>query len=103
LGVVVTATGQLIGFDLNDLAGSVGVVFTPPVGEEVAAVEALADGHVVAVLSTGEVVDLAPSGGGLAVDATFVPQTGGAPGCPAHTTSPSATLSSSDGAAYGLT
>jgi hypothetical protein len=76
LGVVVTATGQLIGFNLNDLAGSVGVVFTPPPGEEVAAAQALANGHVVAVLSTGEVVDLAPSGGGLAVDATFVPQSG---------------------------
>jgi hypothetical protein len=77
LGVVVTATGQLVGFNLNDLAGSVGVVFTPPVGEEVAAAQALADGHVVAVLSTGEVLDLAPvGGGGLAVDATFVPQSG---------------------------
>jgi hypothetical protein len=76
LGVVVTATGQLVGFNVNNLAGGVGIVFTPPVGEEVAAAQALADGHVVAVLSTGEVVDLAPSGTGLAVDATFVPQTG---------------------------
>jgi hypothetical protein len=76
LGVVVTATGQLIGFNLNNLAGSVGVVFTPPVGEEVAAAQALADGHVVAVFSSGEVVDLAPSEGGLAVDSILVAQTG---------------------------
>jgi hypothetical protein len=76
LGVVVTATGQLVGFNVNDLAGSIGVVFTPPPGEEVAAAQALANGHVVAVLSGGEVVDLAPSGTGLAVDATFVPQSG---------------------------
>jgi hypothetical protein len=76
LGVMVTATGQLVGFDLNDLAGSVGVVFTPPPGEEVAAAQALADGHVVAVLSGGQVVDLAPSGTSLAVDGTFVPQSG---------------------------
>jgi hypothetical protein len=75
-GILVTATGQLIGFNLNDLAGSVGVVFTPPPGEEVAAAQALANGHVVAVLSGGQVVDLAPSGTGLAEDGTFVPQSG---------------------------
>jgi hypothetical protein len=52
------------------------MLFTPPAGEEVAAAQALADGHVVAVLSSGTVVDLAPSQGGLAVDSTFAPLTG---------------------------
>jgi hypothetical protein len=75
-GVVVTATGQLIGFDVNDLAGSVATLFTPPLGEAVAAAQALADGHVVAVLSSGTVVDLAPAEGGLAVDSTFAPLSG---------------------------
>src|SRR5262249_32272577 len=75
-GVLLTATGQLLGFDLNDLAGSVATVFTPPVGEAVAAAQALADGHVVAVLSSGTVVDLAPAEGGLAVDRTFAPLAG---------------------------
>jgi len=59
---------------VNDLAGS--VVLAPPPGEEVAAAQALADGHVVAVLSSGTVVELAPAGGGLVVESTFVPQTG---------------------------
>jgi hypothetical protein len=75
-GVVVTATGQLIGFNLDDLSGSVGVVFTPPPGEEVAAAQALADGDVMAVLSSGTVEELAPAADGLAVDSTLVPLTG---------------------------
>jgi hypothetical protein len=66
----------LLGFDLNDLAGSVTTLFTPPPGEVVAAAQALADGHVVAVLSSGTVVDLAPAEGGLAVDSTFAPLSG---------------------------
>jgi hypothetical protein len=74
-GVLLTATGQLLGFNLNDLAGSIGVLFAPA-GDEVAAAQALADGHVVAVLASGTVVDLAPVEGGLTVDSTFVPLTG---------------------------
>ena len=75
-GVVATADGRLIGFDLADFAASVGTVFAPPAGEGVNAVEALADGHVVAALDGGAVVDLAPSNGGLAVDQTFQSLTG---------------------------
>jgi hypothetical protein len=74
-GVLLRATGQLLGFNLDDLAGSIGVVFAPA-GDEVAAAQALADGHVVAVLSSGTVVDLAPVEGGLGVDSTLVPLTG---------------------------
>ncbi|MGB6499945.1 MAG: VCBS repeat-containing protein, partial [Thermoplasmata archaeon] len=48
-GVVATADGRLIGFDLADFAAA-GIVFAPPTGEGVAAAEALADGHVVAAL-----------------------------------------------------
>jgi hypothetical protein len=73
-GVVTTADGRLIGFDLSGFAG-VGVVFAPA-GERVAAAEAMPDGHVVAALDGGEVVDLAPSGGVLVVDATFQSLTG---------------------------
>lgn len=75
-GVMATADGRLIGFDLADFAASVGTVFAPPDGEGVAAVEALADGHVVAALEGGTVVDLAPSNGGLVVERTFLSLSG---------------------------
>ena len=75
-GVVTTADGRLIGFDLADFAASVSTVFAPPAGEAVDAAEALADGHVVVALDGGTVVDLAPSGGGMAVDQTFLSLTG---------------------------
>jgi hypothetical protein len=74
LGVIVTATGQLISFNLNNLSSSGAILFTPPPGEKVAAAQALADGHVVAVLNSGTVVDLEPAKDGLlAVDSTFAP------------------------------
>jgi hypothetical protein len=76
-GIVVTATGQLIGFNLNNLSSSGAILFTPPPGEGVAAAQALADGHVVAVLSSGTVVDLEPTKDGLlTVDSTFAPLAG---------------------------
>jgi hypothetical protein len=75
-GVVATADGRLIGFAFSDFGDSVGTLFAPPAGEGVAAEEALADGHVVAALEGGTVVDLAPSGGGLAVDRVFQSLTG---------------------------
>ncbi len=75
-GVVATADGRLIGFDLADFAASVGVMFAPPAGEGVNAVEALADGDVVVALDGGTVLDLAPANGGLAVDQTFQSLTG---------------------------
>jgi hypothetical protein len=75
-GVVATADGRLIGFNLGEFALSVGPVFAPPAGDGVAAAEALADGHVVAALDGGEVVDLAPVGGGLVVDAALLSLTG---------------------------
>jgi hypothetical protein len=73
-GIVATADGRLIGFDLGNFAASVDTVFAPLEG--VAAAEALADGDVVAALDGGEVVDLAPSGSGLVVDRTFQALTG---------------------------
>jgi hypothetical protein len=77
LGAIVTATGQLISFNLNDLANSGATLFTPPLGEAVVVAQALADGHVVAVLSSGTVVDLEPAKDGLlAVDSTFAPLAG---------------------------
>ncbi len=75
-GVVATADGRLIGFDLSDFPASVGTVFARPFGDGVAAAEALADGHVVAALEGGTVVDLAPSGGGLVVERTFLSLSG---------------------------
>jgi hypothetical protein len=65
-GVVVAATGQLLGFDLTDFAASVATVFAPPPGQAVAAAQALSDGHVVAALEGGAVVNLAPAGTGAA-------------------------------------
>jgi microcystin-dependent protein len=78
-GVVVAATGQLLGFDINSLSAS--TLFTPPAGEEVAAAQALADGHVVAALANGTVVDLTPTNDVLAEDLVFAPQ-GGLPAEP---------------------
>jgi hypothetical protein len=74
-GVVVTATGELLGFDVTNFAATAATVFAPA-GEPVEAAQALADGHVVAVLSGGAVVDLAPGDGGLSEDLTFAPLTG---------------------------
>jgi hypothetical protein len=79
-GVAVAAAGQLFGFDLNNFAGSVRTLFAPPPGEGVEAAEVLADGHVVAALDGGMVVDLTLANGGLAVDGAFMPLTG----VPAH-------------------
>ncbi|HKI31683.1 MAG TPA: VCBS repeat-containing protein [Gemmataceae bacterium] len=75
-GVVATADGLLVGFNLDNFAGSVRTLFAPPSGEGVAAAEALADGHVVAALDGGAVVELAPAGGALAVTGAFVPLSG---------------------------
>jgi hypothetical protein len=75
-GLVVAATGQLIGFDVNNFAASVATLFTPPAGQGVQAAQALADGHVVAALDGGAVVDLAPAAGGLAEDLAFAPLSG---------------------------
>jgi hypothetical protein len=80
-GVMVTSTGQLLGFNLNDLASSGAIVFTPQLGEVVAA-QALADGHVVAVLSSGTVEELAPTADGLTPDGTTFEPLAGTPSEP---------------------
>jgi hypothetical protein len=56
VGVAVTTTGQLAGFDLN--TRTAGTVFTPPAGEGVTAVQALADGNLVVAEQGGGVEEL---------------------------------------------
>jgi hypothetical protein len=57
-GVVLTATGQLIGVNLTNLT-TTGPVFTSPAGQDVTAVQALTDGNLVAAEQGGIVALLA--------------------------------------------
>jgi hypothetical protein len=76
-GVLLTATSQLIGFNFDDLSDSIETDFTPPSGEQIVADQALANGQVVALLSSGAVEGLAPAaGGGLTPFSISVPLTG---------------------------
>jgi hypothetical protein len=78
VGVVPTADGRLMGFDLNNFAATVSPVFIPPVGEGVNAVQALADGNLVAALDGGTVAELHadPVSGLYSIASTFEPLTG---------------------------
>lgn len=79
-GVLLTATGQLIGFNVDEQSGNVDnieTLFTSQPDEGIVAAQALVNGHVVAALSNGSVVDLAPAEDGLlTLDATYIAQTG---------------------------
>jgi hypothetical protein len=73
-GVAVTTTGQLLGFDLNDLAAGATVV--SPAGQDVLAAEELNDGDVLAAEADGSVSLLKPEASGLELSAVLVPLTG---------------------------
>jgi hypothetical protein len=75
--VAVTADGSLLGFNLNN-ADTAGIVFTPPPGAAVIAIQALSDGRLVAVETGGLVEVLGPSPGSAQFEAeqTLAPLTG---------------------------
>ena len=75
VGYVVTAAGELVRFDLNDLSAGVAVAFS---GQKVLADEALANGQVVVALAGGDVKVLTPNGALLSIAADLRPQ-GGVP------------------------
>jgi FG-GAP-like repeat len=75
VGYVVTADGELVRFDLGDIAEDAEVVFS---SQRVLAVEALASGQVVVALAGGAVKVLTPQGDSLSVAADLMPQ-GGVP------------------------
>src|SRR5205823_768539 len=58
-GVVVAAGGSVIGFNLDNFVATVRTVFTSPPGQDVTAVQALADGSLVAAEQGGTVALLA--------------------------------------------
>jgi hypothetical protein len=64
-GVLLTGAGQLVGFNLDNFAATVATVFTPPAGEPVLAVQALADGNLVVAEQGGTVAILAEGPGSL--------------------------------------
>ena len=75
LGVVPTADGRLVGFDLNNLAGSVHTVFAS--ATPINAVQELPGGAVVVALAGGTVEELLPNAAGdLTVATTFEPLAG---------------------------
>jgi hypothetical protein len=76
--VVPTADGRLIGFNLNNFAATVGTVFTSEPGQEIMAVEALADGRLVAAEQDGVVALLlqSPASGTYQVAQNLTPLTG---------------------------
>jgi hypothetical protein len=78
LGYEVTADGELVRFDLGDVAAGARVVFA---GQDVVAARALSDGDVVVAIADGSVELLAPQGGGLTVAANLQAQ-GGTPVSP---------------------
>jgi hypothetical protein len=78
LGYEVTADGELVRFDLGDVAAGARVVFA---GQDVVAARALSDGDVVVAVADGSVELLAPQGGGLNVAANLQAQ-GGTPVSP---------------------
>ncbi|MFI5455663.1 MAG: FG-GAP-like repeat-containing protein [Isosphaerales bacterium] len=71
LGYSVTAGGNLVRFDLMNLSGGGGVVFS---GEQVLAAQALATGQVVVALADGIVDILVPRGNGLSVASELLPE-----------------------------
>jgi hypothetical protein len=75
LGYVVTASGDLVRFDLSDPSAGAKVVFA---GHHVLADEALSSGQVVVALAGGAVDVLTPEGDSLSVAADLQPQ-GGVP------------------------
>ena len=75
-GVVATADGRLLGFDLDHFNASVRVLFIPPPSEGVDSFEALGNGDVVAALAGGTVVELTPRDGLLAIERIFAPLSG---------------------------
>jgi FG-GAP-like repeat len=75
VGYVVTAAGELVRFDLNDLSAGAAVAFS---AQRVLADEALANGQVVVALAGGDVKVLTPHGASLSVSADLRPQ-GGVP------------------------
>jgi hypothetical protein len=78
LGYAVTASGQLVRFDLANLSAGPRVVFA---GQDVRAARALASGDVVVALAGGSVEVLSPQGNGLTVTAELQAQ-GGVPVLP---------------------
>jgi hypothetical protein len=73
LGYAVTATGNLVRFDLSSPSEGANVVFA---GQQVLAAEALASGQVVAALANGDVSLLVPQGNGLTVGSVLAAQAG---------------------------
>ena len=69
LGYEVTASGELVRFDLSDVAKGSSVVFSD---QQVVAAQALPGGQVVVALSTGIVNILAPQGNGLTVQSELL-------------------------------
>jgi hypothetical protein len=73
-GIAVTATGQLLSFDLNNLAA--GAHLISQAGQDVLAAELLIDGNVLAAEAGGKVALLSPGPSGLEPAQTLVPLTG---------------------------
>jgi hypothetical protein len=78
VGFAVTATGDLVRFDLNNPNSPASVVFS---GRQVLAAQALPSGQVVVALANGFVDFLVPRGNGLSVSSELLP-TSGIPGLP---------------------
>ena len=78
VGFAVTATGDLVRFDLNNPIGGARVVFS---GQRVLAAKALPSGQVVVALTDGVVDILVPQGNGLSVASEVLPK-GEAPALP---------------------
>jgi hypothetical protein len=76
LGVVPTAGGQLVQFNLN--TGAAPTVFTPPAGDGVTAVQAMTDGNLVVAERGGGVEELGLNADGNAFEpvVAFTPLTG---------------------------
>ena len=82
VGFAVTASGNLVRFDLDDPSGGARVVFS---GQQVLAAQALSNGQVVVALANGAVELLAPQGDGLNVSSDLQPR-GEFPPCPVRST-----------------
>jgi hypothetical protein len=73
-GVVVTQSGQLLGFNLHNLAD--GATLVSPAGQDVLAAEELNNGEVLAAEAGGKVAMLSPGPSGLELAGTLVPLNG---------------------------
>ncbi len=62
-GVAVTGDGQVVAFNLDDFAATVGTAFAPPAGQAVTAAQELADGGLVVAEEGGTVALLEPVAG----------------------------------------